>query len=48
MNPPDLIANRIIELFRPDSYDAEEEGKLKSMEKNIDVYQDYGWENGWK
>ena len=29
MNPPDLIANRIIELLRPDSYDSEEEMKLK-------------------
>lgn len=29
MNPHDLIANRIIELLRPDSFDAEEEKKLR-------------------
>jgi len=29
MNSLDLIANRIVELLRPDSFDAEEEKKLK-------------------
>lgn len=33
MNSPDLIAKRIIELLRPDSYDAEEEKKLKEKDE---------------
>ena len=31
MNPLDLIANRIVELLRSDSYDAEEEIKLREQ-----------------
>ena len=33
MIPHDLIANRIVELLRPDSYDAEEEKKLKQADE---------------
>ena len=36
MNPPDLIANRIVELLRPDSYDAEEEKKLRERDERRD------------
>ncbi len=33
MNPHDLIANRILELLRPDPYDAEEEKKLRERDE---------------
>ncbi len=33
MNPPDLIANKILEFLRPDSYDDHEEKLLKEKDE---------------
>ncbi len=33
MNPPDLIANRIVELLRPDNYDSHEEKLIRKKDE---------------